>query len=318
MFAAVIFGLRTYRSFLLLRSAYRLAAPDVASLRAWMTLDYVATTYRIPGTVLAEGLGLSSNEDPKITLRSLAERQGQPPFQYIQQAQEAISRLRPVMSSLGGSYAASEPEGFGDEILVALLLYGYPILAITVLLGAMGAPFPTALSVVVAGSLIAQEKMSWFSSCAVAVASSVVGDLAGYGLGRLLGQEFLERRGRWLGFTSARRARGELLLQQLGVITVFLSRSLISFLSSAVNLLAGARRYRLRLFLPFATVGRLIWSLAYLSLGYAFGVAIEAAADFTSSLSGLLVSLVVLAGLGFMIYQNHAADPSRPELARPR
>lgn len=85
-----------------------------------------------------------------------------------------------------------------------------------------------------------------------------------------------------------------------------LSRSLLSFKSSVVNLLAGASRYRLRLFLPFATVGRLIWSLAYLSLGYAFGVAIEAAADFTSSLSGLLVSLVVLAALGFMIYQNHA------------
>jgi membrane protein DedA with SNARE-associated domain len=53
-------------------------------------------------------------------------------------------------------------------------------------------------------------------------------------------------------------------------------------------------------------VGRLIWSSAYLSLGYVFGVAIEASADFTSSLSGLLVSLVVLTGLGFMIHRHHA------------
>ena len=44
----------------------------------------------------------------------------------------------------------------------------------------------------------------------------------------------------------------------------------------------------------------MIWSTAYLGLGYVFGVAIEAAADFTSSLGGLLVSV-----LGFMIQRNH-------------
>lgn len=305
-FAVVMFGLRTYRYFLLLRSAYELGAPDVASLRGWMTLDYVARTYRVPGTAVAEGLGLSSNEDPKTTLRSLAERQGVPPFHYIQQAQEAISQLRPITSPLGGSDAVSEPEGFGDEILAALLVYGYPVLGLTLMLGAFGVPFPSALSVVVAGSLIAREQMSWFWASAVVVASSASGDLAGYGLGRVLGQQFFERRGRWLGLTPALRARVEMFFQKWGILTVVLSRSLLSFKSSAVNLLAGASRYRLRLFLPFAIVGRLIWSTAYLSFGYGFGVAIEAAADFTSSLGGLLVSLVVLATLGFMLYRNHA------------
>jgi membrane protein DedA with SNARE-associated domain len=306
-FAAVIFGLRTYRSFLLLRSAYELGTPDVASLRAWMTLDYVARTYRVPGTALAEGLGLSSNVDPKTTLRSLAERKGVPPFQYIRQAQEAISELRSITSPPGGSGAASEPEGFGDEILAALLVYGYPVLGLTLMLGAFGVPFPSALSVVVAGSLIAQERMSWFWTSAVVVASSASGDLAGYGFGRMLGREFFERRGRWLGLTPALRARVEIFFQKWGPLTVVLSRSLLSFKSSAVNLLAGASRYRLRVFLPFAIVGRLIWSSAYLSLGYGFGVAIEAAADFTSNLGGLLASLVVLAALGFMIHRNHAS-----------
>jgi membrane-associated protein len=130
--------------------------------------------------------------------------------------------------------------------------------------------------------------------------------LAGYGLGRLFGRELLERRGRWLGFTSARRARVDLLFQQRGILTVLLSRSLLSFLSSAVNLLAGAGRYRLRVFLLFSIVGRMIWTSAYLGLGYGFGIAIEAAADFPSSLSGLFASLAVLSGLGFMLCRNHA------------
>jgi membrane protein DedA with SNARE-associated domain len=260
----------------------------------------------MPGTALAEGLGLSSNEDPKTTLRSLAERQGVPPFQYIQQAQEAISQLRPIASSLGGSAGGSEREGFGDEVLAALLVYGYPVLGLTLMLGAIGVPFPSALSVVVAGSLAAQGQMNWLGAGAVVVACSVLGDLAGYGLGKVLGREFFEQRGRWLGLTPALRARIEIFFENWGILTVVLSRSLLSFKSSAVNLLAGASRYRLRLFLPFAIVGRLIWSSAYLSLGYAFGVALEASADFTSSLSGLLVSTVVLAALGFMIQRNHA------------
>lgn len=158
----------------------------------------------------------------------------------------------------------------------------------------------------IAGSLAAQGQMSWFWASVVVVASSVLGDLAGYGLGRVLGVKFFERRGRWLGLTPAVRAKIEVFFQRWGALTVVLSRSLLSFKSSAVNLLAGASRYRLRLFLPFAIVGRLIWSSAYLSLGYVFGVAIEAAADFTSSLSGLLVSLLILAALGFMIQRNHA------------
>jgi membrane protein DedA with SNARE-associated domain len=238
-------------------------------------------------------------------LRSLARRQRLSPFEHLQQVQEAISELRPITSPPAGSDAASEPEGLGDDILAALLVYGYPVLGLTLMLGAFGVPFPSALSVVVAGSLAAQGQMSWLWAGAVVVVSSVSGDLAGYGLGRVLGREFFERRGRWLGLTPALRARVEIFFQRWGILTVVLSRSLLSFKSSAVNLLAGASRYRLRLFLPFAIVGRLIWSSAYLSLGYGFGVAIEAAADFTSSLGGLLVSLVVVAALGFMIHRNH-------------
>jgi membrane protein DedA with SNARE-associated domain len=305
--AVAIFGLRTYRSFLLLRSAYELGAPDIGSLRAWMTLDYVARTYRVPGTALAESLGLSSDLDPKTVLRSLAERQGVPPFQYIQQAQEAISLLRPVTPPPGGIEKINGAGGLSDELLGALLVYGYPVLGLTLMLGAFGVPFPSALSVVVAGSLIAQGQMIWFWAGAVAVLSSVSGDLAGYGAGRMLGPEFFERRGRWLGLTPALRVRVEIFFQRWGILTVVLSRSLLSFKSSAVNLLAGASRYRLRLFLPFAIVGRLIWSSAYLSLGYGFGVAIEAAADFTSSLGGFLVSLLILAGLGFVLYRNHSS-----------
>jgi membrane protein DedA with SNARE-associated domain len=270
-----------------------------------MTLRYVAGTYRVSETALIQRLGLLSSIDRNTTLRSIAQGRGLSPFQYIQQVQEAISELRRVSPALATGTTRS-PDTLEDEFLAALLVYGYPVLGLTLLLGTMGLPFPSALSVVVAGSLIAQGQMNWLWSGTIAVTCSVLGDIVGYGLGRLLGREFLERRGRWLGFTAARRARVELLFEQWGILTVLLSRSLLSFLSSAVNLLAGAGGYRLRVFLLFSIVGRMIWTSAYLELGYGFGVAIEAAADFPNSLSALLVSLVILAALGFMLHRNDA------------
>jgi membrane-associated protein len=303
---AVMFGLRTYRLLFLLRSAYELGAPDVGGLRPWMTLDYVARTYRVPETALAEHLRLPSDVSPSTTLKSLAEKQGLPRLEYVKRVQEAIFKLRAISPFPGEKNSSSQGGKLADELLAGLLVYGYPVLGLTLLLGTMGMPFPSALSVVVAGSLIAHGQMSWFWSGAVSVACSVLGDLLGYGIGRILGREFLERRGRWVGFTSARQAKVEMLFQQWGIVSVLLSRSLVSFLSSAVNLLAGASRYRLRVFLPFAIVGRLIWTFAYLALGYGFGVVLEASADFLSSLSVLLAALAALAGLGFMLYRNHA------------
>ena len=43
--ATTMLGLRTYRSFTLLSSAYELGVPEVSTVRPWMTLDYVATAY---------------------------------------------------------------------------------------------------------------------------------------------------------------------------------------------------------------------------------------------------------------------------------
>ena len=302
--AALVFGFRTYRSFVLLRSAYAVGAPDVGSVRPWMTLGYVAGAYRVSATALAQRLGLPPDIDPATTLVSMSRAQGRSPFHHVQEVQEAISELR-RLSPVSPEGRASSPDSLGSEFLAGLLVYGYPVLGLTLFLGALGLHLPSALVMVVAGSLAAQGRMSWVGASAVGVSGSVVGDVAGYSLGRVLSQEFLERRGRWIGLTPERRARIDRLFERWGALTVVLSRSLLSFLSPAVNVLAGAGRYSLRRFLPFDVMGRLIWTSAYLGLGYRLGVGIEAASDFLSNLSGLLISLAALAGLGVLAYRHH-------------
>lgn len=306
--ATGVFGLRSYHSFLLLHSAYEAGAPDVASIRPWMTLRYVAGTYRVPETTLTARLGLSAETDLDASLRLLAKRVEQSPLEYVQRVQRTVVEVAPSGSADRGGQGTGWLAAVGDEFLAALLIYGYPVLGVTLLLGAIGLPLPTGLSAALAGSLAARGSMSWAWAAAVAVMASVLGDAAGYGLGRALSRQFLERHGRWFGYTSARRERVARLFERFGGLGVLLSRTLVSHLSAVLNLLAGASRYRLSAFLGFTVVGRLLWTSAYLGLGYAVGASLEAAAGFLANLSLFFVSLAVLVTSGVVAF---AQSPQR-------
>ncbi len=292
-------GLRSYGSFRLLQSAHDAGAPMTSSIRGWMTLDYVATTYRTPNSALIERLGLAAATDPRTSLKSLAEQAGRAPSQYVGQVQRAIADIAPVIAP----DLTSETHWFGtisDQVLTALLVYGYPALGLTLLLGAIGLPLPDGIATTVAGSLAAQGRLNWAWAVATIVAASVLGDVAGYLLGRLLGRRVLERHGRWFGYTPERRARAQLLFDRWGALTVFITRTVMSYLSSVAGLLAGMSRYRLRKFLPIALAGRLIWTAGYFGLGYGVGADWEAATAFLTNLSGMIVGLMVLAGSGLI------------------
>jgi membrane-associated protein len=291
-------GMRTVRSFLLLRSAYEVGAPATSSIRGWMTLRYVAATYRTPAAALRERLGLPPATDADANLKSLADRAGVSPPQYLERVQRAIA----AETSGNPTSQSAESSGWlkqtGDAILTQLLVYGYPVLGLTLFLGAIGAPLPDGIATAVAGSLAGQGRMDWGWTIAVVVIASVLGDLVAYAIGRLLGSEVLERRGHWIGYTLGRRARVQALFDQWGMLAVFITRTFISYLSSVASLLAGIAHYRLSRYLGVAFVGRLIWAAAYLGLGYAAGSDLEAAAGFLTNLSLLLVCATVLAASG--------------------
>jgi len=99
-FATILFGIRSYHTFLLLRSAYEAGAPDVSSLRPWMTLGYVASTYRAPEMALRNRLGLPPEIGSATSLRSLAEREELGPLQYVQRVQRAIAEVAPAQDAV--------------------------------------------------------------------------------------------------------------------------------------------------------------------------------------------------------------------------
>jgi membrane protein DedA with SNARE-associated domain len=294
------FGLRTYRSFLLLRSAYEAGAPITSSIRGWMTLDYIAATYKTPEAALFERLGLAPGADGGSSIKTLADRAGVSPPRYVERVQRAVADIASRASPASATNDSGWLAALGARILTALLVYGYPVLGATLLLGAIGLPLPDGIAAAVAGSLAAQGRMDWIWASAIIVAASVLGDVVGYGIGRLLGGKVLERRGHWFGYTPARRAQVQALFNQWGLLTVFITRTFVSYLSSVASLLAGVACYQPSKFVAVAIAGRLVWAAAYLALGYAVGADLEAAASFLTNLSLLLLLLIMLAGSGLI------------------
>jgi len=286
--ASIFFGLRSYGSYLLLRSAYEAGRPQVSSLRPWMTLEHVATSYRVPLNELLPRLGLPPDTSRDESLKAIADQRGVPRFDFVRQVQRALGQSAPVPES------GQSTGGLTDRILSALLIYGYPALALTLLLGAIGLPLPIGVAAVLAGSLASLGNLRWEWAGLIAVTASFAGDMIAYGIGRAVSEHFLARHGRWIGYSPQRRDNIQALLQRWGGVTVIISRTLTSSLSSVVSIFAGVSRYQFSHFLGFALLGRLIWTSAYLGLGYGIGNNIDAASQFLGNLSGLVIALGVL------------------------
>jgi membrane protein DedA with SNARE-associated domain len=292
----VFFGLRTYGSFLLLRSAHDAGAPMTSSVRGWMTLDYISGAFDISGTVLAERLGLPLDIEPTTTLKSLAGRAEISPPLYVQRVQRALAEVVPKANPDGAVEKQSLLGRISDEILTSLLIYGYPILALTLLLGSMGLPLPDGALTTFAGSLAAQGRLNWIVASVLVVAASVTGDAIAYGLGRVFDRKIIDRHGRWIGYTPARWRHVQLLFDRWGSLAIFVTRTFMSYLSSVASLLAGMSGFGFSKFLMVSLAGRIVWTGAYLGLGYGIGSDLEAATGFLTNLSALLLSLMVFAG----------------------
>ncbi|HVR55978.1 MAG TPA: DedA family protein [Pseudolabrys sp.] len=308
--SAAFFGLRTYGSFLLLRSAYEAGAPMTSSIRAWMTLGYIAATFRTSDSALIERLGLAPGTDPNASLKSLGEQEGVSPSAYAQRVQRAIADLSPSAPPDQKTENSGWLGNFTDALLTALLVYGYPVLGIILFLGALGLPLPDGVATTVAGSLASQGRLDWLWAATITVVASILGDAAGYGLGRFLSQKILDRHGHWVGYTPTRRARVQSLFDRWGSLTVFITRTFMSYLSSVASLLAGMSRYRLSKFLAIALIGRLIWTAAYLGLGYGIGSDWQAATSFLTNLSVLVLLLIFLVASG-AVASGKFVSPSR-------
>lgn len=182
------------------------------------------------------------------------------------------------------------------ETLFALVTdWGAAALALATFLSCLAIPVPTSLMMLAAGAFVATGDLGAIAVLASAFAGAVLGDQAGYALGRRGGSALRAR----LGQSPARArllAAAEDRVARHGVAAVFLSRWLFSPLGPYVNLLAGGAGMAWTAFSLPAAAGEVVWVALYVGLGYVFVSQVDAIAGIAGNLVGLVTS-ILLAGL---------------------
>ena len=192
-----------------------------------------------------------------------------------------------------------------DYILLGLAQYGLPVLTGVILLASLGGPLPATLLLLTAGTLVAGGDWPLWWVVGLATAAAVAGDVGGYMIGRWGGQPVIARLSRWTGTGGQERiAAAEQMVQRWGGVGIFLSRWFITPLGPVVNLTSGMVRYPLPAFVCFDVAGELVWVLGYVSLGRIFGAQIDTLSTALGNATWLTVGLVVLIGLGGLVWQH--------------
>jgi membrane protein DedA with SNARE-associated domain len=197
------------------------------------------------------------------------------------------------------------------EALVAwLAVYTYPVAALTVLVGSIGVPLPSAIVVLAAGSFTTDGDPDPKLLFGVILAAAVIGDVTSYSLARWASHLILGRAGPRLGLTPGRIAAAEQRFERWGGLLVLVTRCLLTGLALPTNLVAGASAYPLTRFLAYALVGEAIWAGQLLTLGWWYGPSWVGLLDYLDDAVTVITALAVAVGLAVILIRLLRAKPA--------
>ena len=187
-------------------------------------------------------------------------------------------------------------EAAHDTIAGLVASYGYAVLFVVVVLESFGIPLPGETALVTAAAMAALGRLNILFVIATAAAAAIIGDNAGYWIGRKGGPAFVRRYGRHVGLNEGKVARVHSFFERHGGKTIFLAR-FVALLRSWAAALAGASKMPYGWFTLYNALGGIVWATVFGLLGYAFGRNIpllERYAAQASLAATLLLALVVL------------------------
>lgn len=176
--------------------------------------------------------------------------------------------------------------------------YGLLLLFAVVAAESAGVPLPGETALIAAAILAAKGHYSIVEVIVVAALAAIIGDNAGYWIGRTGGRALLERWGPIRRYAERALPPGERFFMKHGGKTVFIGR-FVSVLRVTAAWLAGITHMTWWRFFLWNAAGGIIWATLVSLLAYYFG---KAAADAVATY-GLyaLGVIVVLAAVGFFV-----------------
>lgn len=190
------------------------------------------------------------------------------------------------------------------ETLLSLVAeWGAWAVALSAFLSCLLVPIPTALVMLAGGAFAAAGDLSLNSVLAAAWLAAILGDQAGYQMGRAFGP-WIERLAARRGKSEAAYRKARTLVADKGEIAVFLSTWALAPLGPYVNFAAGAGGLGVLRFTIWDAAGEAIWVAFYVLMGYAFSAEIMQLADLLSNTVGFVTAGAGAVVLGWILLKR--------------
>ena len=187
-----------------------------------------------------------------------------------------------------------------DQLFAAVSLYGAPALFGIVAIAAVGVPLPITLLLIVVGSLISQGVVNFWWAVAAASAGSILGDLAGYAIGRWGGPAIVRRLSGLFAKRISLQAM-ETKVETWGGPGIFFTRWLLSPLGPWINLASGTAGYPWHRFLFWDILGEITGAALYISLGQFFSDRVMSLYAVLGDLTWTIGALLAAVILGYLL-----------------
>jgi membrane protein DedA with SNARE-associated domain len=199
-----------------------------------------------------------------------------------------------------------------STIIALFLEYGYFGVFFGVMLENAGLPVPGETILLAAGFGASQGHFSVPIVMLVAAVGAVLGDNAGYAVGRRAGRATLERYGRYVFMTPKRLKVFDAFFAKHGDKTILVAR-FVTGLRVFAALLAGAAHMPWRRFFVFNLTGAVIWSVAITLVGYFFGHSLELIEKWVGRTGGILLAAIVVGGVVVFMRKRRRDSEARLE-----
>lgn len=180
-----------------------------------------------------------------------------------------------------------------SETIFALVTdWGPWVIFASAFLSCLALPIPTSLMMLTGGAFVSAGDLTMWEVALAAWGGAVLGDQAGFLIGRHGGTPLVDR----LARSPARAAvltKAKTLVEKRGGTGVFLSTWALAPLGPWVNFIAGATGLSWFRFTVADVIGEVIWIVLYVGLGYLFAANIAMVAEVMGDVVGLVMALVV-------------------------
>ena len=174
--------------------------------------------------------------------------------------------------------------------------YGLILLFAIVALESFGVPLPGETALIAAAVLAEQGHFRIETVIAVAALAAILGDNAGYWVGRTGGRKLIERAPLFHRYAPRILPPSERFFARHGAKTVFIGR-FVALLRVTAAWLAGISHMPWWRFLAWNAAGGIVWAVGVGVVAYYFGRAAADAIAHYGALGGIVIAAVAVLGL---------------------